>query len=250
VVRGATGQRNTALSPQGRKLAGVIALILSAVMLYGASRVLPLREVLSAFLHWVESLDAWGPVALAIAYVVATILLVPGSILTLGAGALFGVVTGTITVSIGSTIGATAAFLIGRHFARETVAQRISHNKVFVAIDRAVAHDGWKVVGLVRLSPVMPYNVVNYAFGLTHVRLSEYVVATWIGMLPATVLYVYIGSLARDVASVFSGSRARTPGEWFLLAIGLLATVVLTVYLSRKAKQILDQNAVEESAEP
>jgi uncharacterized membrane protein YdjX (TVP38/TMEM64 family) len=126
----------------------------------------------------------------------ACILLLPGSILTLGAGVLFGVVNSSIAVSIAATLGATCAFLVGRYLPRVWVAKRIANNDKFKAVDEAVAKEGWKIVLLTRLSPVFPFNLLNYAFGLTQVRVRHYFFASWLGMIPGTIMYVYIGSLA------------------------------------------------------
>ena len=157
----------------------------------------------------------------------------------MAAGVLFGVIRGTLLVSISSISGATLAFLIGRYLAREWVAAMIRGNQKFEAIDAAVAEEGWKIVGLTRLSPVFPFNLLNYAFGLTQVSLKDYFLASWIGMLPGTVMYVYIGSLAGNLASLGSGERSRTPAEWALYGVGLMATVVLTLYLTRIAQRAL-----------
>lgn len=174
-------------------------------------------------------------------YVLATVLFLPGWILTLGAGAVFGVIKGSILVSIGATLGATAAFLIGRHLARGWVASKTAGNPRFEAIDAAVAREGWKIVGLTRLSPAFPFNLLNYAFGLTRVSLRDYVLASWIGMMPGTVMYVYLGSLAGDLATLGSGRASRTPAEWGLYVVGLLATVGVTVYVTRIARAALDK---------
>jgi uncharacterized membrane protein YdjX (TVP38/TMEM64 family) len=163
----------------------------------------------------------------------------PGSVLTLGAGAVFGLVKGAVLVSVAATLGATAAFLVGRYLAREWVAGKVERYPRFAAIDRAVAREGWKIVGLTRLSPVFPFNVLNYAFGLTRVSLRDYFFASWIGMMPGTVMYVYVGSLAGDLAALGAGSRARTPVEWTLYVVGLLATVAVTVYVTRLARAAL-----------
>jgi uncharacterized membrane protein YdjX (TVP38/TMEM64 family) len=169
---------------------------------------------------------------------VAAVLLVPGLILTLGAGAVFGLVTGTIAVSIGATLGATAAFLVGRHLARDAVARRLEAYPAFAAIDAAVAREGWKIVGLTRLSPVFPFVLLNYAFGLTRVPLRQYVLASWIGMLPGIVTYVYLGSVAGNLAGLSPG-RARTPAEWGLSLIGLAATLAVTLHVTRLARGAL-----------
>ena len=159
----------------------------------------------------------------------------------MAAGLLFGVLQGTLLVSISSISGATIAFLIGRYLARGWVAGKIQGNQKFEAIDVAVAQEGWKIVGLTRLSPLFPFNLLNYAFGLTQVSLKDYFLASWIGMLPGTVMYVYIGSLAGDLATLVSGELSRTPAEWAFLGVGLIATVVLTLYLTRIAQRALDR---------
>ncbi|MBL7106523.1 MAG: TVP38/TMEM64 family protein, partial [Phycisphaerae bacterium] len=172
-------------------------------------------------------------------YIAACVFLLPGSILTLGAGVVFGVIKGSVAVSIGSTLGATAAFLVGRYLARGWVTSKIAGNEKFKAIDEAVAGQGWKIVLLTRLSPVFPFNLLNYAFGLTKVKLKHYFLASWVGMIPGTVMYVYIGSLAGDLATLGTGQRTRSTGEWILYGIGLLATIAVTVFVTRIAKRAL-----------
>jgi uncharacterized membrane protein YdjX (TVP38/TMEM64 family) len=192
------------------------------------------RALLRDSLAWVEQLGPWGPVLFVLIYIVAAVLFVPGSALTLGAGAVFGVGLGSVLVSLGATLGATAAFLVGRYFARDWVAKKIEGNASFAAIDRAVAAEGWKIVGLTRLSPAFPFSLLNYAFGLTRVSLRDYVVASWIGMMPGTVMSVHIGSLVR-----VAGDRTRTPGEWALLGLGLVATIAVTIFITRIARTAL-----------
>ena len=172
-------------------------------------------------------------------YILACLFFLPGSVLTLGAGAVWGVVGGVPVVSVASTLGATAAFLVGRYFARDSVARRIEGNERFRAIDEAVAREGWKIVGLTRLSPVFPFNLLNYAFGLTRVSLRDYFFASWIGMLPGTVMYVYLGSLAGSLAALGAGQSTRTPAQWALYGVGLAATVAVTVYVTRIARAAL-----------
>jgi len=193
------------------------------------------QDLLKQALDWIGKLGPWGPILFIGIYVVATVLFIPGSVLTLGAGAVFGVVLGSVCVSISATLGATAAFLVGRYLARDAIARTIEKNEKFAAIDRAVADEGWKIVFLTRLSPVFPFTLLNYAFGLTRVKLSHYVLASWIGMMPGTVMYVYLGSLV----NVGAGHRQRTTGEWALYGVGLLATIVVTVFVTRLAKKAL-----------
>ncbi len=214
---------------------------LGIAALVAAAMYVNVQELFRDTLAWIGSLSAWGPMAFVVFYILATVFFLPGSILTLGAGLLFGVVLGSVYVSIASTVGATAAVLIGRYLARDRVARKIEGNKTFQAIDVAVAEGGWRIVGLTRLSPIFPFNMLNYAFGLTHVSLRDYFFASWIGMMPGTVMYVYLGSLAGSLAALGSGARVRTPGEWALYTVGLLATVVVTVYVTRKARAALKQ---------
>src|SRR6266478_2040396 len=193
------------------------------------------QDLLKAALDWIGKLGPWGPVIFVGLYVVATVLFIPGSVLTLGAGAVFGVALGSVCVSISATLGATAAFLMGRYLARDAIARKIAKNEKFATIDRAVADEGWKIVLLTRLSPVFPFTLLNYAFGLTRVKLSHYVLASWLGMIPGTVMYVYLGSLV----NVGAGHRQRTTGEWVLYGVGLLATLAVAIPVTRVARKVL-----------
>ncbi len=210
-----------------------------AVLLVAGSKYFHFRELLTSALRWVSGLGMWGPVIFIIIYIAACILLFPAAILTLGAGAIFGVVEGSVIVSISATLGATAAFLVGRYLARDWVARKIEENRKFQSIDEAVAKEGWKIVALTRLSPVFPFVLLNYAYGLTKVSLRDFFFASWIGMIPGTVMYVYIGSLAGDLAKLSAGGRARTSGEWVLYGVGFLATVAVTVFVTRIARRAL-----------
>ncbi len=218
----------------------LLALLAAAALLVILS-FLDVQELFQVALAWISDLGPWGLVFFIVFYILATVLFLPGLIPTMAAGLLFGVFKGTLLVSISSISGATIAFLIGRYLAREWVAGKIQGNQKFEAIDMAVAEEGWKIVGLTRLSPLFPFNLLNYAFGLTQVSLKDYFLASWIGMFPGTVMYVYIGSLAGDLATLGSGERSRTPAEWILYLVGLTATVVLTFYITRIAKRALNR---------
>ena len=218
----------------------VLALLAVASLLF-ILYFLDVQELFQVTLAWISDLGPLGPVFFIVFYILATVLFLPGLIPTMAAGVLFGVIQGTLLVSISSISGATLAFLTGRYLAREWVAVKIRGNQKFEAIDVAVAKEGWKIVGLTRLSPVFPFNLLNYAFGLTQVSLRDYFLASWIGMLPGTVMYVYIGSLAGDLASLGSGERSRSPAEWALYGVGLMATVVLTLYITRIAQRALNR---------
>ena len=227
-------------SSRGRLLTlialGVLAML--AVMTGDA------KAWLNAAISEVEQLGAWGPVVFVVCYIMATVLMVPGSALSLAAGALFGVVYGTGIVSVASTLGAAAAFLVGRFLARDSIAAMISRRPALAALDRALGKDGWKIVALARLSPAFPFTLLNYAFGVTQVKFTHYVLASWIAMLPGTVLYVYLGSLAR--AGVQGSSR--TPMEWTMYGIGLVATLAVTWLITRMTRRAIAEAGLASNA--
>ncbi len=217
-----------------------LAAIVAVLVLGG--KYLNLQQHIADALEWIKGLGSSGMGVFAGLYIFACVFFIPGSLLTLGAGAIYGVVIGSVLVSIASTLGATAAFLVGRYVARNWIAKKIEGNARFSAIDEAVADEGWRIVGLTRLSPIFSFNLLNYAYGLTRVSLKEYVLASWIGMMPGTVMYVYLGSLAGDIASLGADTdRAITAGEWGLYGLGLLATIGVTVYVTKIAKKVLSE---------
>jgi uncharacterized membrane protein YdjX (TVP38/TMEM64 family) len=219
----------------------LILLILAAVALLVLARALDAGAWLAAALTWIHGLGPVAPLVFLLIYVVACVLLLPGSVLTLGAGAVFGVAYGIVIVWISAILGATAAFLVGRYLVRDWVARKIAANPKLQALDTTVTREGWKIVALMRLSPVIPFNLLNYAFGATRVSLRDYVFASAVGMLPGTAMYTYLGSLAGELAG--GSARARTPLEWSFYALGLLATVAVTVYLTRVARASLARRA-------
>jgi len=168
-------------------------------------------------LGWISGMGHLGLLLFILLYIAASFVLLPAAVLTIGAGSVFGLVKGSILCSIAATLAATAAFLFGRYIAREWVARRLRSYPRFNALDHAVGQQGWKIVGLTRLSPLFPFCVLNYAYAITSVSFRDFFFASWLGMLPGTVLYVYIGSLLRDAALARgAGTRARTPAEWTL----------------------------------
>lgn len=215
-----------------------LSIMLIVAALLTIVRSLPIGQAMEAMKGWIGGLGIWGPVVLVLLYVVATVLFVPGTILTLAAGALFGLVVGTITVSIGSTLGAAFTFLIARYGARDKVAAMAGRSRNFGAIDRAIGEGGWKIVAMLRLSPAIPFNLQNYLYGLTPVRFWPCIVTSWLAMLPATFLYVYLGHVT---GAAVRSDRARTPAEWAMLAVGLLATAAVTVYITRLARRRLQE---------
>jgi len=202
--------------------------------LVAAGRLLPIAAWLAALEHWVRASGPWGVVVFAAVYVVAALAFVPGSVVTLAAGAIFGVVGGTVIVSIASTTAAALAFLIARYLARGAVQRLAERDRRFAALDQAIRDGGWKIVALLRLSPIVPFSLSNYLYGLTPVSFAPYVLASWIAMIPGTLLYVSIGAAGRAAAG-----RARTPAEWALIGVGIAATLVATVMITRMARRRL-----------
>ena len=221
----------------------LLALLIAAML--AAATLLPVREWLTLALIWSESHRYFAWFLFIAVYLVATVLVVPGTILTLAAGFAFGLPMGAVLVSAGSLAGAGAAFLVGRFFARDWVAGRISRWRTFDALDKAAGDEGFVIVLLSRLSPLFPFNLLNYAFGLTAVRFWDYVLASWIGMAPAIVLYVYIGSAARSVTELAQGKFEAGTGGAVLLATGLVATLILTIFITRKATTTLARHVEE-----
>jgi uncharacterized membrane protein YdjX (TVP38/TMEM64 family) len=203
---------------------------------------------LPGVLEWVGRRGAAAPIAFMAAYAVAAVAMVPGSILTIAAGALFGIVGGTVYAFTGATLGAIGAFLVARHVARAPVERRLATDPRFERVDRAVGREGLRVVILLRLSPVFPYTLLNYALGLTRVRLRDFAVAS-VAMLPGTVLYVYSGRVAGDLVAVAAGVPIeRSPGYWTVLGLGLVATLVFTLYITRLARRALRREDVDEAS--
>jgi uncharacterized membrane protein YdjX (TVP38/TMEM64 family) len=188
-----------------------------------------------AFQQWVAGLGAFGPLVFIAGYAAAVVAFVPGSALTLASGAIFGVAKGTVLVFAAALLGSTASFLV----ARAAIEKRLAGDARFAAIDRAIGSEGRKIVFLLRLSPIFPFNLLNYGLGLTRVRLVDYVIAG-AGMLPGTLLYVYLGSAAgQAVAAAGGAAPGRSPAEWALFGVGLAATVVVTVSVTRIARRAL-----------
>ncbi len=225
-----------------RKISNLLkigAIVVAIAILIFIAKKINFQELLIQALNWISSLGIWGVFAFIAIYAIATVLFIPGSLLTLGAGVLFGVVFGSIYVSIGSIIGATLAFLIGRYFARDWVDKKLETQPKFKAIDRAIAKEGWKIVGLLRLAPIFPFILLNYGLGVTQVSLKDYFFASWIGMIPGTIMYVYLGSLAGNLATLGSSGQQSSPVQWIIRIIGLLATVAVTVYVTKVAQKAL-----------
>lgn len=206
---------------------GIVAVAAAIV----AIRLLPVGAWLAAFQEWVKGFGVWGPVLYALVYAACTVAFVPGSILTLGAGAIFGLARGFATVIVGASLGAVLAFFLARGVLRSRIAAMAAANPRFSALDRAIAKDGGKIVFLVRLAPIFPFNFVNYAFGLTGVRPAAYVLATVTGMIPGGFAYVYLGHAGAAAAGGAGGDTTKL----VVNIVGAVAALAVTVVVARIA---------------
>ena len=236
-IREMSNDKNAHKSAIGR----IVALTLIIIALFLAMRFLPVQQRLMNFNDWVSQMGVAGIFIFVVVYAVATVLLAPGSILTIGAGFAFGLWKGFLAVSAGATIGASLAFLIARFIARDKIEATARRNEKFRKIDNAIAREGTKLIFLLRLSPVMPFNLSNYFYGLTGVRFWPYVVASWIGMMPGTFLYVYIGAASKAAVAAAAGGEAvkHSWQYWTFLSVGFFATIIVTIWVTKIARDAL-----------
>ena len=199
---------------------------------------LPVKAWTLALQSWIQSLGWLGPLVFALLYVIATMLLIPGSALTLAAGAIFGLWLGAATVIVGANLGALCSFLLAKTKLRAKVQEWAAENPKFAALDRAIGQNGFKMVTLTRLSPAFPFTLLNYLLGVTSVKTGAYVLANFVGMLPATFLYVYFGSLAGDTLTGAAVGGAST-FQFALKIVGLLATIAVVVFVTRIARKAI-----------
>jgi len=203
---------------------------------------LPIRDWLEAFKQYVATLGPLGWVLYALTYALCCVLFVPASILTLSAGAIFGVVKGSIIVICGATLGASLSFLLARTVMRKRIESMTASNAKFRALDQAITAEGWKIVALVRCSVVFPFTYINYAFGLTGIAFGPYVLATFIGIIPTTIAFVYLGDAAGTAATA---TKAQTAALAIKIAGGLIALGV-SLFVARIATRAIRRAGVEQ----
>ncbi len=235
------------MTARARKVvAGLVVLgAMAAIVL------LPVNTWALQLVEWIRGSGTIGVALFAVAYVVATFLLLPGSVLTAGAGFAYGPLWGTLLVSPASILAATLAFLLGRTVLRGWIARRTKGNPRYAAIDEAIGESGFKIVLLLRLSPLVPFNLLNYALGLTRVSVRDYVAASALGMLPGAVLYVYLGSIVTSASELAGRGREGTGAPQSILYWGgLAATLGATWLLTRIAKRALSRSIEKPAAVP
>lgn len=228
-----------------KRVLRIVLLVIALAAFLAAMRLLPLGEWITSFQAWVKEIGPIGYVVYVLAYVVFCVLGIPASPLTIGAGAIFGFVAGTIVVVIGATLGATLSFLLARTVMRRKIESVTASNARFRALDRAITREGGRIVFLVRLAPVFPFAYVNFAFGLTGVRTLSYIVATFLGIIPIAAALVYISAAAAQAAST-DMSSARLAIN---IAGGVLA-VIATAFVTRVATRAIKKAGVDDMLAP
>jgi uncharacterized membrane protein YdjX (TVP38/TMEM64 family) len=222
------------------KVVGALAAVAGVALLAGGGYVY--RDTIKDAISWfISVVDDWGPygyVAYTFVYTALELIIIPAVPLTMASGVLFGVGPGTVVVSLASTAAAAIAFLITRYAARDKIAGLARDNKKFAAIDKAIGKDSFKVVLLLRLSPLLPLSLSNYLYGLTSVDFVPYVLGSWLGQLPGTFAYVSAGSYGRKV---IDGADAGGGISSWQIAVGAAVTILAIGYIGRLAKQALDE---------
>ncbi len=232
---------------QAIKLAGILLIVGASV---AVALLFPVGQWLEAFSARLRALGIWGPILYAAVYVLACVFLVPASWLTLGAGYAFGTVAGAVCAISGALVGASLAFVLGRTLAREMIERRIADSRRFAALDHGIAREGFRIVLLVRLSPVLPFGPLNYALGITKVSFRDFFLASLVGMIPGSLMYAYLGWATQNIAAMATGEAPKSAAQWTLLAVGLLATVAIIVLLTRVARRALREVDIGDEHSP
>ncbi|MBI3547981.1 MAG: TVP38/TMEM64 family protein [Elusimicrobia bacterium] len=191
--------------------------------------------------EWAVRLGGLGPTVFALFYGTCCVLLLPASFLSWGAGFIFGLWRGFFAVLGGAMLGATASFLLGRHFLRGWVQQKLATHPKLALIDRAVGVEGWKIVALTRLCPLLPFNLINYSFGLSQVSFRAYFLSSFVFMIPGVLFHVYFGSLAGDVTEAFSGRQTKSPLGWAFAITTVVLAFIGFGYIGRHAQRVLSR---------
>ncbi len=220
------------------KLAAAVIAVAIAVTV---ALMCPLAEWLEDLVQWVRSRGVWGPIVYAAIYGVASAAFVPASWLTLAAGYAFGTMVGATSAMVGGLLGASASFFLGHTLARHFVERHIKKYPRFAALDRGVSNEGLKIVLLVRLTPALPFAPLNYAFGVTRVRFRHVFVGSLIGMLPGCIMYSYLGWVTQTLTGAAIGGMHRSPAQWVPLVVGLIATIAVSVVITRVARRALTE---------
>ncbi len=226
-----------------RTITRLIIFLILAAAVASFLRVTDARQLLRMVLERIGSMGGWAPVCFIAAYIVACVTFFPGVVLTLGAGILFGVVRGTLYTAVGATLGAGCAFLLSRYFARDWVSEKFGEIPHFKALDAAVEREGWKIVGLIRLSPAFPFIALNFVFGLTKIPFWHFFVITFLALIPNAALFVYLGTLIGDIAALGNQPIATGKTKWIVTGVGLVSAIIVTGLVGRITRRALAARA-------
>lgn len=215
-----------------------LAILVGVVVLY---KQLPIDTWVTNFRVWVEDQGPLGWIICIVTYALAAFFLIPGSILTLTMGLAYGL-WGFVIVVIGATIGAGLSFLASRYLLSDYIHGKFGEKPIFKALNEAIKEEGWKVVGLMRFSPAVPFSLQNWLFGVTQVGFIPYILATFFGIMPGSLLYVWAASVGGEAASGADTSVA----QYALYAIGIVATLAVTIIIGKKAKAKLQVHGLDE----
>ena len=227
-----------------RRMGLVAVVIVLATSLY----YMPLANWVSALVEWGQQHPFAGPAAYMFFVVVATVLFLPGSVAMMIGGFLFGFLPGFLFAVIAIPAGAQGAFEFGRWVARPWVRKKVADNRRMHAIEAALREEAFVIVVLTRLSLILPFNLLNYAYGATSVRAVTHLLGTAIGMLPAIVLYVYLGTLAHDLGQILSGEAAPTELGYWIIGAGIAAIAAATWVIHRTATRALERHLIEQES--
>jgi uncharacterized membrane protein YdjX (TVP38/TMEM64 family) len=206
--------------------------------------------LLERTLQGIESFGNAGPAIFVLVYATTCIFFVPSIVFTFSGGVLFGFWRGAVLSLVGTGLGSVSAFLIGRYLARAVVEKSFAANREFARLARAAQSGGWKIVALARLSPIFPFSIGNYAFGITRIPALHYLGASLLGTIPSTSVYTYVGTLVGDIGALGVRGRDRTWQEWLFLIAGLAMTMLLAYYLRRFAQKALAEEGKEHCGDP
>ena len=227
-----------------RRLGLAAVVIVLATSLY----YMPLANWVSALVDWGQQHSFAGPAAYVFFVVVATVLFLPGSVAMMIAGFLFGFLPGFLLAVLAIPAGAQGAFEFGRWVARPWVRNKVADNQRMHAIEAALREEAFVIVVLTRLSLILPFNLLNYAYGATSVRAATHLFGTAIGMLPAIALYVYLGTLAHDLGQILSGEAAPTELGYWIIGAGIAAIAAATWVIHRTATRALERHLIEQES--
>ncbi len=221
---------------------GILAIAIISLVLIRTVPYIDFPEIFKSILAAIDTMGYWAALTFILLYIICSLCFVPISLLTVGAGIIFGLTLGSVYVCIATAIAAIIAFTIGRYLALDWVEQKIENNLHFNMINHAVAREGWKIVFLARISPFFPFSVANYIFSISRISLKDYFFASLLGLIPSNIIYVYFGSLAGELANLDLQFSPKNQSELIWQILGIALTIAGTIYITHITKKALATN--------